>query len=108
MFRAIVTIVSLVGAAAFAPVSQVARSSALKMSFESELGAQPPLGFWDPLGLLDDADQARFDRLRIVENKHGRISMLAILGHLVTAAGMHSTPSETRDIRSRLIDHRTL
>ena len=86
MFRAILTIASLVGAAAFAPVSQVARSSALKMSFESEIGAQPPLGFWDPLGLLDDADQARFDRLRCVENKHGRISMLAILGHLVTSA----------------------
>merc|ERR1711916_223787 len=52
MFRTILTVASLVGAAAFAPVSQVARSSALKMSFESELGAQPPLGFWDPLGFL--------------------------------------------------------
>jgi len=58
------------------------------MGFESELGAQPPLGFWDPLGLLADADQARFDRLREVETKHGRISMLAILGHLVTTAGV--------------------
>ena len=28
-------------------------------SFESELGAQAPLGFFDPLGLLDNADQAR-------------------------------------------------
>merc|ERR1711991_130541 len=56
-------------------------------SFESELGAQPPLGFWDPLGLLAEADQERFDRLRTVETKHGRISMLAILGHLVTTAG---------------------
>jgi len=63
-------------------------SSALKMSFESEIGAQAPLGFWDPLGLLKDADQARFDRLRYVETKHGRISMLAILGHLVTTAGV--------------------
>ena len=87
MFRTIITVASLVGAAAFAPVSQVARSSALKMSFESELGAQPPLGFWDPLGLLAEADQERFDRLRTVETKHGRISMLAILGHLVTTAG---------------------
>ena len=71
--------------AAFAPVGRVARSGALKMGFESEIGAQPPLGFWDPLGLLDDADQERFDRLRYVETKHGRISMLAILGHLVSA-----------------------
>ena len=57
------------------------------MAFSDELGAQPPLGFWDPLGLLNDADQERFDRLRYVEIKHGRISMLAILGHLVTTAG---------------------
>ncbi len=41
------------------------------MSFESELGAQPPLGFFDPLGLLKDADQDRFDRLRFVELKVG-------------------------------------
>jgi len=49
--------------------------------YYSALGAQPPLGFWDPLGLLIDADQERFDRLRYVEVKHGRISMLAVLGH---------------------------
>jgi len=29
---------------AFSPSGRVARSSALKMSFESEIGAQPPLG----------------------------------------------------------------
>merc|ERR1719454_2266490 len=88
MFRLTAVLATLLSVAAFAPVARVARSSALKMSFESEIGAQPPLGFWDPLGLLDDADQARFDRLRCVENKHGRISMLAILGHLVTSAGV--------------------
>lgn len=27
-------------------------SSAMKMSFESEVGAQAPIGYWDPLGLL--------------------------------------------------------
>ena len=88
MFRAIAILASFVGASAFAPVSRVSTSSSLKMSFESEIGAQAPLGFWDPLGLLTDADQARFDRLREVETKHGRISMLAILGHIVTSAGI--------------------
>ena len=77
----------LASAAAFAPSAKVATSSALKMGFEDALGAQPPLGFWDPLGLLADADQERFDRLRTVETKHGRVSMLAILGHIVTTAG---------------------
>eukprot|EP01036_Dinobryon_divergens_P053843 gene53843-71950_t len=63
-------------------------TKALKMGFETEIGAQAPLGLWDPLGLLKDANQARFQRLRYVEMKHGRISMLAILGHLVTSAGV--------------------
>jgi hypothetical protein len=84
MFRLTAVLALVASVAAFAPVGRVARSSALKMGFESEIGAQPPLGFWDPLGLLDDADQERFDRLRYVETKHGRISMLAILGHLVS------------------------
>jgi len=65
------------------------------MNFESEIGAQPPLGFWDPLGLLADADADRFARLRTVETKHGRISMLAILGHLVTTAGYRLPTSLT-------------
>ena len=60
----------------------------MRMSFESEIGAQAPLGFWDPLGLLANADQERFERLREVETKHGRIAQLAILGHIVTAAGI--------------------
>ena len=64
-------------------------STGTKMSsFESEIGAQAPLGFWDPLEILQDADQERFYRLRTVELKHGRISMLAFLGHVITAAGM--------------------
>jgi len=87
MFRVVVALVALLSAAAFSP-ARVARSSSLKMGFESEIGAQPPLGFWDSLGLLKDADQARFDRLRTVETKHGRIAQLAILGHIVTTAGV--------------------
>lgn len=88
MFKFVVLLASFVSAMAFAPTARRTTSSALKMGFEDALGAQPPLGFWDPLGLLIDADEERFDRLRTVEIKHGRISMLAILGHLVTTAGV--------------------
>jgi len=94
MFRALAIIASFVGASAFAPARAI-RSSALKMSFEDAIGAQAPLGFWDPLGLLADADQERFDRLRLVETKHGRIAQLAILGHLVTTAGYRLPTSLT-------------
>merc|ERR1712063_181384 len=77
----------LAAASAFAPASQKASSTALK-AFEDELGAQPPLGFFDPLGLVADGDQETFDRLRFVELKHGRISMLAVVGYLVQEAGI--------------------
>lgn len=74
-------------AAAFAPATQKASTSALSMSFENELGAQEPLGFWDPLNMVYEVDQERFDRLRYVELKHGRIAMLAVLGHITTTYG---------------------
>ncbi len=75
---------------AFSPLypSHITSRTSIKMQFDNAIGAQAPLGFFDPLGLLKDADQARFDRLRYVETKHGRICMLAILGHIVTTAGV--------------------
>merc|ERR1712029_1085853 len=83
-------IAALVGsAAAFAP-APAGRASTSVNAFEDELGAQPPLGFYDPFGLLNgDVTQERFDRLRYVEIKHGRICMLAFLGQIVTRAGLH-------------------
>ena len=76
-------------AASFAP-TPVSKGSctSMSMSFESELGAQEPIGFWDPLGLVADGDQDTFDRLRYVEIKHGRIAQLAFLGRTVTQAGI--------------------
>merc|ERR1719163_801314 len=52
-------------------------------AFESELGVQPPVGFWDPLGFTADGDVAAFKRRRTVEIKHGRVSMLACIGYIV-------------------------
>merc|ERR1712050_449946 len=89
IMRATVFASLLATAAAFAPAQQSARTSTAVKAFEDELGVQPPLGFFDPLGLLNDADQERFDRLRYVEVKHGRISMLAFLGNIITRAGIY-------------------
>jgi hypothetical protein len=77
----------LASAAAFAPAKQAATSTSLN-SFEDALGAQAPLGFFDPLGMVADGDQETFDRLRYVEIKHGRISMLGVVGYLVAEAGI--------------------
>ena len=123
MFRFVALLVAFASAAAFSvSSSRAARSYSLKMGFEDAIGAQAPLGslthehfsskdsskslmfvpifvsctgFWDPLGLLNDADQEKFDRLRTVETKHGRIAQLAILGHLVTTAGYRLPTSLT-------------
>lgn len=93
------------GITAFAPATQQQKVTSALNAFENELGAQQPLGYWDPLGLVADGDQEKFDRLRFVEIKHGRryqlaaagtshqlwylgISMLAVAGYLVTEAGV--------------------
>ncbi|CAE8680051.1 unnamed protein product [Polarella glacialis] len=52
-------------------------------AFESELGVQAPVGFWDPAGLAKDGDADAFRRRRGVELKHGRICMLACIGYIV-------------------------
>ncbi|CAE8634065.1 unnamed protein product [Polarella glacialis] len=52
-------------------------------AFESETGIQPPVGFWDPLGLAASGNAADFKRRREVELKHGRVSMFATIGYIV-------------------------
>merc|ERR1712217_667908 len=52
-------------------------------AFEGELGVQPPVGFWDPLGFTKGGDADSFRRRRAVELKHGRVCMLACLGYIV-------------------------
>mmetsp|Transcript_117104 Transcript_117104/g.364633 ORF Transcript_117104/g.364633 Transcript_117104/m.364633 type:complete len:447 (+) Transcript_117104:87-1427(+) len=51
-------------------------------AFESELGVQAPVGFWDPVGFTSDGDIGAFTRRRESEIKHGRIAMLATMGYI--------------------------
>eukprot|EP00523_Entomoneis_sp_CCMP467_P010886 CAMPEP_0168731570 /NCGR_PEP_ID=MMETSP0724-20121128/7329_1 /TAXON_ID=265536 /ORGANISM="Amphiprora sp., Strain CCMP467" /LENGTH=199 /DNA_ID=CAMNT_0008778573 /DNA_START=29 /DNA_END=628 /DNA_ORIENTATION=+ len=85
----------LASAAAFAPSQQGSKAStALNADFSKELGAQMPLGFFDPMGMTADIDQDEFDRLRWVELKHGRVAMLAVVGYLTTYAGVRFPGAE--------------
>ena len=84
MFRTIAILASIVGAAAFAPAGRMARSSSLKMDYSGEAGVTAPAGFFDPLGLSKDIDQATFDKYRAAELKHGRVAQLAVLGYVAT------------------------
>ncbi|KAJ8605871.1 hypothetical protein CTAYLR_000566 [Chrysophaeum taylorii] len=77
----IVPALCLTAVAGFAPVlTPAAAPKTVVYDFKSEIGAQAPLGYFDPLGLLKEADQEYFERLRYVEIKHGRIAMLAAPG----------------------------
>merc|ERR1719446_1563303 len=51
-------------------------------AFESELGVQDPVGFWDPAGFTADGSVENFQRRRQTELKHGRVSMLATMGYI--------------------------
>ncbi|CAE8716651.1 unnamed protein product [Polarella glacialis] len=71
----------LVGLGAAAGTA-VRKAAVAQRAFESELGVQAPVGFFDPLGLSKDGDKATFMRRRSTELKHGRISMLATMGYI--------------------------
>ena len=76
------------GTAAFAPAQTGKATTALNGAFDNEIGAaSAELGCWDPLGFVTNGDQARFDRLRGIELKHGRIAMLATWGYATTWSG---------------------
>ena len=52
-------------------------------AFEDELGVQPPLGYFDPLGLSKDGDFGEFYRRREAELKNGRVAMYATIGYII-------------------------
>jgi hypothetical protein len=88
--RSFFTLITLGVTSAFTTLSsekRLSKATSVAESFEDEIGVTAPLGLFDPLGLLRDADAQRFNRLRYAELKHGRISMLAVVGHMVTTAG---------------------
>merc|ERR1719159_1815552 len=94
--KVIATLALLSSATAFTPGAQKSRSSSAlaEKPFADALGAQAPLGLWDPLGIVADGDQKNFDHFREQEIRHGRISMLAVVGYLVTAAGIRFPGAE--------------
>jgi len=69
-------------------------------SKEQQIGAQEPLGFWDPLDLCKD--EATFRDFRIKELKHGRAAMMGALGMLTQSAvqvpGMEGVPKSVNAI----------
>merc|ERR1719498_1399762 len=78
--------------------SKRTRASAIACNFskETQIGAQAPLGFFDPAGFC--TDEATFKDLRAKELKHGRLAMMGALGmltqSLVQVPGMEGVPKD--------------
>merc|ERR1719241_32669 len=68
------------GPAPARPASQLAASP--NNPYQNALGAQAPAGFWDPIGISDNISPEQFQRYREVEQKHGRIAMIATIGYV--------------------------
>merc|ERR1719198_2427072 len=55
------------------------------MFSEGDIGVLPPLGVFDPLGLIETRDMRRYE---IMEIKHGRAAMLGFLHVIALHAGI--------------------
>jgi hypothetical protein len=53
-------------------------------AFENVLGMQAPVGFWDPVGIVVDGSTEDTAHHRQTEIKHGRIAVLAAMGHIMS------------------------
>ena len=74
-------------AAAFAPASVGKASTALNaFTVDNMPGQLAPMGFFDPAGFADGADEQTLKKYREAEVTHGRVAMLAVLGFLVGEA----------------------
>ncbi|KAL7541733.1 hypothetical protein ACHAWF_007007 [Thalassiosira exigua] len=92
--KSVIIASAIASAAAFAPAQVGRQSTAVSLDITGEVGAQIPLGAFDPLGIMKDADQAKFDTWREIEIKHGRVAMLAVTGYLTTYAGVRFPGAE--------------
>mmetsp|Transcript_12227 Transcript_12227/g.20618 ORF Transcript_12227/g.20618 Transcript_12227/m.20618 type:complete len:215 (+) Transcript_12227:59-703(+) len=63
----------------------VHKAASPSMFSEGDLGVLPPLGVFDPLGLIETRDMRRYE---IMEIKHGRAAMLGFLHVIALHAGV--------------------
>jgi len=62
----------------------VMRARPVQMFSEGDIGVTPPLGVYDPLGLISTRDMFRYE---VMEIKHGRAAMLGFLHIILINAG---------------------
>merc|ERR1712137_270647 len=86
MMKAVAALALFESVSAFqAPLaSRAMRTSAPQMFSEGDIGVLPPLGVYDPLGLIETRDMRRYE---IMEIKHGRAAMLGFVHVILIHAG---------------------
>ena len=84
---AVVALALLESASAFQAPALKASTKAVgaTMFSEGDLGVLPPLGVYDPLGLIETRDMGRYQTMEI---KHGRAAMLGFLHVIHIEAGV--------------------
>merc|ERR1719181_2220435 len=88
MRAAVVALSLLESAQAFSGAAlKATRSSGVGVAMfaEGDVGVTPPLGVWDPLGLIEKRDMRRYE---IMEIKHGRAAMLGFIHVILIHAGV--------------------
>ncbi|GKY93002.1 hypothetical protein MPSEU_000268700 [Mayamaea pseudoterrestris] len=87
MMRLLLAAIVASTVSAFVSQATSKASSLAAVAPEKEIGVQAPIGFFDPLGFLNNGPYGdrveNFRHYRSVEVKHGRIAMAATLGMLV-------------------------
>merc|ERR1712228_250945 len=63
----------------------VQKAASPTMFSEGDIGVLPPLGVYDPLGLIETRDMRRYE---LMEIKHGRAAMLGFLHVIAIEAGV--------------------
>jgi light-harvesting complex I chlorophyll a/b binding protein 1 len=84
---AVVALALLESASAFQAPAMKPLSSvkSVQMFSEGDIGVLPPLGVYDPLGLIGTRNMARYE---VMEIKHGRAAMLGFLHVILIEAGL--------------------
>jgi len=85
---AVVALALLESVQAFQAPALASRSvskAAVSMFSEGDIGVLPPLGVFDPLGLIETRDMRRYE---VMEVKHGRAAMLGFLHVIAIEAGI--------------------
>jgi len=97
--KVISAIVAMIGsAAAFAPSAKLSTGTSLRMGLDGMPGGTLPLKNFDPIGLATVGSDETLAWFRAAELKHSRCAMVATVGYLTNAAGLHFPGQLSSDI----------